>query len=134
MIARYIAIGSGFVILAMGIWVMSLRADLANCRNANIAASLAANELATKSREEGRTAALADGLRLRAEEAERREMLLNTIKGLEGITKRLNAPRPPIVVTATSEPPVVVTPPVASCALDRSALDDLTAFLNRGRP
>lgn len=107
--------------------------SLIACQDAQADANAAVLAAIEKGREEGRVAAIADGERLRAAEAERATALEKQIADLKGIAARLNAPRPPIAVTATSEPPIVVTPPVASCALDRTALDDLRAFLNRSR-
>lgn len=85
-------------------------------------------------RREGRDAANKDGERLRQESAETQRQLKGALVQLADITKRLNAPKPPVTVSVDGPLPVVVTPPAAmSCALERGPLDELTAFLNRGR-
>jgi len=130
------AIGGLLLVLMYGAWTVQtsrLRADLAECRNQQLEANAAVIKARDDGLEEGRVAANADGERLRQEAADRQKDLQNTIDGLRAITARLNAPRPPIVVTAMSEPPIIVMPPMASCALDRTALDELQVFLNRGR-
>lgn len=131
-----IGLAAAFVAI-IGLWqvqVARLRADLAECRNQQLEANAAVVKARDDGREEGRIAANADGERLRAEALERQAMLETTITDLRAITARLNAPRPPVRVEVDPAIPVVVTPPAAmSCALDRKALDEMQAFLNRGR-
>jgi hypothetical protein len=124
------------LVLVYGAWsiqVAGLRGDLLDCREQARIAKEAADAEQKRILDEGRAAANAEGERLRAEAAERQKQLEGTIASLRGITKRLEAPQPPIIVTAMSEPPIVVSPPMASCALDRGTLDELQQFLNRGR-
>ena len=134
MIAKYLGIGAGIIIVGLLLWNAQLRLDLANCRAEKLIDDLAAHEAVNKELKEGRDAANKDGERLRQEQADRDKKLDAGLKELSRITVRLNAPRPPVTVMVESEPPVVITPPAGpSCALDRMALDDLRAFLNRGR-
>jgi type IV secretory pathway VirB10-like protein len=118
---------------AWSIQTARLRADLLECQNQQLEANEAARAAQDKIRDDAREASNKVGERLRQEAADRAKDLQKEIVDLRAITARLNAPRPPITVTAMSEPPIVITPPVASCALDRGVLDELQAFLNRGR-
>ncbi len=115
--------------------VAGLRADLLACEQRQTEANNAILKAQDDGRREGRDAANKDGERLRQEAAETQKQLAGALVQLADITKRLNAPKPPVTVTVDGPLPVVVTPPAAmSCNLERGPLDELQSFLNRGRP
>ncbi len=130
------AAGAIALVLMYGAWsiqVSGLRGELLACERAAEVAEDAAEKERERILAEGREAANKEGERLREEAAKRQAELQTTIKGLEGITKRLSVPPPPVRVMVENEPPVVISPPAVSCALDKPTLDELQIFLNRGR-
>lgn len=132
----FAAIGALACVLMYGAWsiqIADLRGQLLACERAAEVAEDAAQAEQKRILDEGRAAANAEGERLRAEAAERQKQLETTIVGLRGITKRLEAPQPPVRVMVENAPPLVISPPAVSCALDRPTLDELQIFLNRGR-
>lgn len=129
---------AGFVFQTLRIdgvplFYVGYRTQLAECRAMQQEANDAATAAANKAREEGRVAALADAQRLAADEAKRKADADKALADLRAIVARLQRPQPPVTVRVEGGEPIVVTPAVGMCLLDREAVNDLRAALNRGR-